>query len=195
MRGEIFLEEDISLVEEILNGNIDSFNILINKYELIVLKFVYGIIKDKEASEDITQEVFITIYNKLYQYDKNYKFSNWLLQIAKNKAFDYVRKFKRVYEANIEECIGAKDLEPSPEDKLEYKETKELVRSFINNLDEIDRQIFILRYSSEKTFCEISVILGINESTIKRRYYKGKAAFFKLYKSNKYSLGGENYGL
>ena len=64
------MDEDIRLVKEVLNGNLDSFNILVNKYELNIIKFVYNMIRDKEASEDIAQEVFITIYNKLYMYNQ-----------------------------------------------------------------------------------------------------------------------------
>ena len=52
------VREDSNLIESILDGNVDSFNILINKYEVIVLRFIYNMIKDKEAAEDITQEVF-----------------------------------------------------------------------------------------------------------------------------------------
>ncbi|SHJ76592.1 RNA polymerase sigma-70 factor, ECF subfamily [Clostridium cavendishii DSM 21758] len=185
-------DEDKKLVQEVLAGNIDSFNILINKYEMIVLRFIYGIIKDKEASEDISQETFITVYNKLYQYNNEYKFSNWILQIAKNKALDYIRKFRRVYEANIEECVDLKSNEKSPEESYEYKETKGYIRKFIDSLDTIDKQIFILRYSNEKTFFEISEILDMKESTVKRHYYNAREEFLKIYKKN---IGGEGYGL
>ena len=116
--------EDLNLIQSILDGNVDSFNILVNKYEGIVLRFIYNMIKDKEASEDITQEVFIIVYNKLYLYDKNHKFLNWLLQISKNKAIDYIRKYKRVYESNIEDIPNVTSKEMSPEQSAEFMETK-----------------------------------------------------------------------
>lgn len=178
------MEEDLKLVNEILCGNIDSFNILVNKYEKIILKFIYNIIRDREAAEDIAQEVFITVYNKLYTYNEKYKFSNWMLQISKNKAIDYIRKYKRVYEANLEDIREVANSEVSPEDNAEYRETKEEVLKFINELNEIDRQIIIFRYTHELTFQDISEILDMNESAVKRRYYKVRERF-KVYLSVK----------
>lgn len=169
--------EDIKLVEEVLKGNIDSFNILINKYEHIVQRFIYNMIKDKEASEDIAQEVFITVYNKLYSYNREYKLSSWIFQIAKNKTIDYMRKYKRVYESNIEDLIELSSKDYSPEATLEYKETKKRVQQFIQGLDIEDKQILILRYTEGFTFSTISEILNLNESSVKRHYYNTKEKY------------------
>jgi RNA polymerase sigma-70 factor, ECF subfamily len=171
------LEEDLKLVKAILNGKIDSFNILVNKYELIILKFIYNMIKDKEAAEDIRQEVFITVYNKLYMYNTNYKFSNWILQIAKNKCIDYIRKYKRVYEANLEEVHELATKEVSPEQAAEFNETKAMILKFINGLNDIDRQIITLRYTDNLTFMDIAQVLDMSESAVKRRYYKTREKF------------------
>lgn len=178
------LQEDLSLVKSILDGNIDSFNILVNKYESMVLRFIYNMIKDKEAAEDITQEVFITVYNKLYLYDKSHKFTNWLLQVSKNKCIDYMRKYKRVYESNIEDIPNITSKEMSPEQVAEFKETKENVEAYLNSLSEIDRQILIIRYSQNLTFYDLSQILELTESNIKRRYYKSRLNY-KMYISQK----------
>ncbi|WP_315118698.1 sigma-70 family RNA polymerase sigma factor [uncultured Clostridium sp.] len=178
------MEDDLKLVQEVLNGNIDSFNIIVNKYELPILKFIYNMVKNKETAEDITQEVFITLYNKLYMYKDQYKFSNWIFQIAKNKSIDYMRKYKRVHESNIEEIKDIASKEVSPEEAAQFKETKKKVEAFINSLEEIDRQIILLRYSREEmTFSDISQILNISESSVKRRYYKARDKY-KQYSSN-----------
>ena len=171
------MQEDSNLIASILDGNVDSFNILINKYEIIVLRFIYNMIKDKEAAEDITQEVFITVYNKLYLYDKSHKFSNWLLQISKNKCIDYIRKYKRVYESNIEDIPNITSKEMSPEQAAEFEETKENVEAYLNSLNEVDRQILIIRYSQNLTFYDLSKILEMTESNVKRRYYRSRQNF------------------
>jgi len=171
------MDEDLLLVKQVLNGNIDSFSILVNKYELTILKFIYNIVNDKEAAEDIAQEVFITVYNKLYTYKSDYKFSNWIFQISRNKAIDYMRKYKRVYEANVEDvALISKDL--SPDEVIEYRETKVLVENFVRNLNEIDRHIITLKYLDDYiTFVDVAEILGMSESSVKRRYYKVREKF------------------
>lgn len=172
-------EEDLVLVEETLNGKIKSFENLVSKYEIVVMRFIYSMIKDKQISEDITQEVFITVYNKLYTFDSKYKFYSWILRIAKNKCIDHIRKYSKINETNIDETLGISSKEISPENIIEFKETKEIIRRYINSLGELDKQIIMLRYSSNVTFGEISKILDISESSVKRRYYKIKEQFKK----------------
>lgn len=168
----------MKLVQQVLNGNVDSFNIIVNKYELPILRFVYNIIKDREASEDIAQEVFITVYNKLYMFKRDYKFSNWVFQIAKNKCIDYIRKYKRVYEANMEDVPEIISEEATPEQSMEFRETKKQVERFVNSLGEIDKHIIVLRYSNENTtFADIGEILSMSESAVKRRYYKAREKY------------------
>ncbi len=171
------MDEDIRLVKAVLNGNMDSFNIIVNKYEMTILKFIYNMLRNREASEDVAQEVFITVYNKLYMYNSNYKFSNWILQIARNKCIDYIRKYKRVYESNLDDVKDLTSAEMSPEQSAEYNETKDKVISFINELSDIDRQLILLRYTQELTFYDIGEILNMSESAVKRRYYKLRDRF------------------
>lgn len=170
-------EEDLILVQETLKGNVQSFEALLDKYELIILKFIYSMIRDKETAEDITQDVFITVYNKLDTFDSKYKFSNWIMRIARNKCIDYIRKIKKSKEMNIEECISIKSRETSPEERLEYKEIRDFIVNKINSLDNVDKQIILLRYSQKATFNDISKILDISESSVKRRYYKIREQF------------------
>jgi RNA polymerase sigma-70 factor (ECF subfamily) len=179
------VDEDLKLVQEVLKGNIDSFNILVNKYELLILRFVYNTLKDREAAEDISQEVFITVYNKLYTYNKDYKFSNWIFQIARNKCIDYMRKYKRVYEANVEEVGELVSKEVSPEQSAEFNETKRIIEDFVGGLNDVDKQIIILRYSNEHiTFSDVASVLNMSESAVKRRYYKVRERF-KEYRVSK----------
>lgn len=177
-------EEDVTLVQEVLSGNVKSFEDVVNKYEIVVVRFVYSMIKDKQLAEDITQEVFISVYNKLYTFDSNYKFSNWILRIAKNKCIDYVRKYKKLNEDNIDEIINISSKEASPEQTIIFNETKESVEKYLSSLNQLDKQIISLRYSQNITFNDISNILQISESSVKRRYYKIKDQFKKYIEVN-----------
>lgn len=180
-KSEILLE-DIRIVNSILGGNADDFNAIVSKYEIMVLRFVYNMIKQKEAAEDITQEVFITIYNKLYMYDKKHSFSNWILQISKNKCIDYIRKYKKVYESNIDDAYDISSKEMLPQDVAEYNEVKKNIEEYIKTLEDVDKQVLILRYSENLTFTDIAEILGLTESTAKRKYYKIRENFRNQYK-------------
>ncbi|MEG1870558.1 MAG: sigma-70 family RNA polymerase sigma factor [Peptostreptococcaceae bacterium] len=170
-------EEDIILVDNVLKGDVDSFELIVGKYQLNILQFVYGMLKQKEASEDITQEVFITVYNKLDMYNNKYSFSNWILQIAKNKTIDYVRKYRKVFESDIDEVYDISSSQMGPEESLEYLEVKVKIKEYIDTLGEVDRQILALRYTQNLTFRDIGQILEVTETTVKRRYYKIRDGF------------------
>ena len=89
-----------------------------------------------------------------------------------------MRKYKRVYEANVEDAHDIASSEVSPEQNAEFKEVKKLVEDFINTLNETDKQIIILRYSNDHmTFTDIAEILKMSESAVKRRYYKSRERF------------------
>lgn len=165
--------DDMQLVKSVLNGNIDSFNEIIYRYEASIYKFVLAMIKEPEDAKDITQDVFITLYNKLYTYRGKSKFSSWVYQIARNKSIDYIRKNKKIIKLNIEEAYDISSKEPMPEQHFEFKETKAEIENFIKCLDDITRQIIILKALDEDMkFCEIADILNVNVSTVKTKYYR-----------------------
>ncbi|GAA0125028.1 MULTISPECIES: sigma-70 family RNA polymerase sigma factor [Clostridium] len=182
---------DINLVNSVLDGNTKDFEIIVDKYGNIVFQFIYSMLKEQHLSEDITQEVFITVYNKLYLYDSKYKFSTWILKIAKNKTIDYIRKNKLIKEQSIDSVKELESVNISPEEFIEYKETREILLDYINNLKDMDRQIIYLKYKYKKTFSEIGKEIDMPESTVKKRFYKARENF-KKYKSGK---GVERYEL
>jgi len=166
------MKDDLELVELILKGNISAFEEIIRRYEMNIVNFIYNMIKDKSASEDLTQEVFIVVYKKLYTFKKEYKLSTWLYQIARNKAIDYMRKNKKYYELDIQD-VSVTSREMSPESFVEFRETKALIQQFIKLLNDTDRQILSLRYCKDTlTFKEIAEIMDMGEAAVKKRYYK-----------------------
>jgi RNA polymerase sigma-70 factor (ECF subfamily) len=165
--------DDSELVKDILDGKVDSFNVIIYKYESSIFKFILTMVKDGEEAKDLTQEVFITMYNKLYTYRGQSKFSSWLYQIARNKSMDYLRKTKGVIKLSIENAWDVSSKELLPEQWLEFKETKNEVQNFIKCLDDTTRQILILKGSNEDfKFADIAEILNINVGTVKTKYYR-----------------------
>lgn len=174
----IMLEDDISVVKEILSGKTEYFDLLVTRYESQVYRYVYSMLNDRESSFDICQEVFITAYNKLYTYSLNYKFSNWIFKIAKNKTIDFIRKHKKIHQISIDRVQNVASNEACPEQCMQFDETKRLVHEFVNNLNDKDRNIVILKYSNESmTFNDIAQILNMTESGVKKRFYRLRDKF------------------
>jgi RNA polymerase sigma-70 factor (ECF subfamily) len=176
----VILLEDLSIIDDVLSSNTNAYELIVKKYEKSIIRFIYSIVKNKEAAEDLSQETFITAYQKLYSYSKKYKFSNWLYQIARNKSMDYIRRNKSKYNESLEEAFIMHN-EFSVENAIEFKETKKLIKDYIEALKPLEKHILSLKYTNEDlTFSDIAEIVKMSESAVKWRYYKICKNFNKL---------------
>lgn len=187
--------DDISLVEKVLSGDINAFEAIINKYEEYIFRFIYSIIGNKEVSEDLCQETFIKAYNKLNLFNKEYKFSTWIFQIAKNNTIDYIKTNSKIQKVSAECLNMVRSNEEGPEEVAEFKDTKSGVEEFIKTLDPIEKKILSIRYNSaELTFKDIAEVLDMNISTVKKRYYNIYNKY-KIFTERKNYKGSDVYEL
>ena len=167
----------MDLVRDILKGNTGSFEILMKRYESIVYRYCCGVLKNVTAAEDVTQEVFIQVYKKLYTFKQLSKLQSWILRIAHNKCIDYIRKNKN-NEVPIDDVLNLHSNEGSPEDAAEGDEQKKVFKGFMAQLNKIDRQIIVLKYSNKDlTFYDIGEILNISEGAAKKRFYRAREKY------------------
>ena len=83
---------DGELIAKAIRGREDGFEELVRRYQRPITGYVYRMLNNYDASLDVTQEVFIKVYNSLEKYSSDYKFSTWLYRIAHNAAIDYMRR-------------------------------------------------------------------------------------------------------
>ncbi|MBU5484776.1 hypothetical protein KQI86_10560 [Clostridium sp. MSJ-11] len=135
--------EDAVLVKDILNGEVDKFGDIVDKYEKIIFILIYNLIGNNYDAMKICKEVFILAYEDLYKYNFNCKFFNWILKITIDKCNFYSRN-NEVKSINI-----------------------------LSTLDCKDRYIVALKsLKKDLTYEDISEILDINKNNIKERYRK-----------------------
>src|SRR4028119_1274769 len=112
---------DGELIVSAIGGGEDGFEELVRRYQRPITSYVYRMLSDYEAALDVTQEVFIKVYNSLGKYSSEYKFSTWLYRIAHNAAIDYMRRnsvVQQSLEAENEDGsfqLQIKDVRPTPE--------------------------------------------------------------------------------
>src|SRR5260370_42001560 len=83
---------DGELIIGAMSGRADGFEELVRRYQRPITSYVFRMLGDYESSLDVTQEVFIKVYNSLRKYSAEYKFSTWLYRIAHNAAIDHMRR-------------------------------------------------------------------------------------------------------
>src|SRR6188474_2537791 len=83
---------DGELIVSAVDGRADGFEELVRRYHRPITSYVFRMLGDHESALDVTQEVFIKVYNSLHKYSSEYKFSTWLYRIAHNAAIDHLRR-------------------------------------------------------------------------------------------------------
>lgn len=173
---------DEELIELIINGKTELFSELINRYQNKVYSTAYSYTRDYEEAKDLTQEIFIKIYNNLAGFQNKSQFSTYLYRVAVNRCIDWTRK-KRPKTISILFCQDDEnvdiydfiaDYESNPEEILLRRENSDLIREEVNKLPEIYSTVMIMYYFQDFSPQEISDILKVPRKTIDTRLFRAR---------------------
>ena len=166
---------DISIVQQVLEGDTDAFGMLIDRYGSMVFQVVHRITGHREEAEDLSQEVFLRAFRQLAQFRGDAAFSSWLYRIAWNLSMDRLDKKRREAWIDIDELKDTHNrIYPStePYDSMDADERKRALTAEIERLSAPDRLLMELFYQEEKPVKEIAWIMGIGESNVKIRLHR-----------------------
>lgn len=184
---------DEILAEKSLAGDLEAFEELVNRFKNRVYALVYRIVNQQQEAEDITQEVFLTVYEKLYQYDSSKSFAPWIFRIATNASISTLRRKKKVVMLNFDETFTSTyDVDYSnsnPQFVLERKELNEEISQAIMKLPENYRTIIALRYHLDLDNQEIADVLEISKENVEVRIHRARKALRKAILQNNAERG------
>jgi len=166
--------DDRQLVEACLQGRIEAFTCLVDRYRYPVFGICLAYTKDFDAAEDAAQEAFVASYLKLRNLPDPDHFGPWLKRIAINQCKMWNRQQRR--RVPLEE-VDEKDLPvstASPEDQIMSQETRQQVLSAIGQLNETQRQVVTLFYLEEIPLKQIAAFLDLPLQTVNQRLYRAR---------------------
>lgn len=147
------------------------------EYAVMVYKFLLSLCYEEELAEELTQETFYQAVRSVDWYDGSCKVSTWLCQIAKHLWYREMERRKR--KGTSELTADMESLEKPVEEQLTLKEEKmELFRK-VHVLDEISKEIVLLRVTGAFSFKEIAELFGKNENWARVTYYRAKQKILK----------------
>lgn len=159
----------MNLIGQIAKGNNEALEKLYILYKTNVFRVALVILEDPFLAEDVVQETFVKIKQnaKTFRYGNNEK--GWIMTIARNVAIDILNKHKKeiVLESPIEEAGESRNTAESCDNSSDKNEG---FLQLIQPLNNLDKQIVSLYLISELKHREIAGILGMNVSTVKKRY-------------------------
>lgn len=166
------------VVERILNGEKELFEILMRRYNQTLYRVVRGYLKAEDAIEDVMQEAYLKAFWKLNQFKNDAAFSTWLIRIGINEALQYIRKQSTVQSVSNfkyeNDLLSAKFNSMNPEKRTIQNETRVLIEKAVDKLPENYRIVYIMREVEGMNNKAIAKCLGLSESNIKVRFHRSK---------------------
>ncbi len=178
---------DGELLAEAIAGREDSFEELVRRYQRPITNYVYRMVGNYDGALDVTQEVFIKVYNSMHRYSSEYKFSTWLYKISHNAAIDYLRR-NSSHEQSLESetSDGAFQMQfeskrPSPELERERSEWRQEIASVVKCLPTGYRELIVLRHTHDLSYDEIAEITNLPLGTVKNRLFRAREMMRDLF--------------
>ena len=160
---------DAALVKQGREGNKLALEQLVGLYHRPVYNLAYRIVGDVEMSQDVTQSTFLRAFEKLAQFNPEYKFFSWLYRIAVNEAIDQVKSRDQFTATDGSELSNS-----DTEAVIFGQEQSEQIRQAMGKLHDDYRTVITLRHFSELSYDEISEVLVLPVKTVRSRLYSAR---------------------
>ncbi len=178
---------DGELIVNAIGGREDNFEELVRRYQRPITGYVFRMLNNYDASLDVTQEVFIKVYNSLEKYSAEYKFSTWLYRIAHNAAIDWMRR-NSVNQQSLEteNADGSYQLQiespqPNPEQMRERSEWRAEIESVVKCLPPVYRELILLRHTQDLSYDEIAEVTNLPLGTVKNRLFRAREMMREIF--------------
>jgi len=177
-------ESDEALVARVLSGDEDLFGSLVRRYQTRVHAHVARMIGHREDALDLTQEIFLKVYQALSRFNPEYKFSTWLFRIAGNAAIDHLRKKRpKMVPLEVPEPEGTgrvssteySSSELDPYGTLRNLERGRAISEAIADLPLEFRELIALRHFAGLSYEEIALVKEMPLGTVKNKLFRARA--------------------
>lgn len=173
---------DLELVENIKKGDEAAFKWMVESCQDMVYNTILGIVQNEQDAEDVSQEVFVQVYESINQFKGDAKFSTWLYRIAVTKSLDHLRKKKRkkrfafvqsLFGMNEEEVRHEPDFN-HPGVSLENKEKAAVLFQAIDKLPDSQKAAFTLHKLEGLSYQEVAEIMETTVSSVESLMHRAK---------------------
>ena len=171
---------DFRLMEKISKGDMGAMEQLIEIHQSRVLGTVSKMLGSSGDAEDITQQIFLRVWNSAANYKASAKFTTWLFTITRNLVFNEMRRRKRhptttLEQEELENHFQPTDFRtPTPDNSLLESELQEAIQAAIDSLPETQRMAVVLRRYEDLSYEEIGAVLDLSVSAVKSALFRAR---------------------
>jgi RNA polymerase sigma-70 factor (ECF subfamily) len=164
-------------------GDDTSFELLLQRYRIPLVNFLYRMVRDSAQAEDLAQEVFLRVYRARKDYAPSAKFTTWLFRIATNLALNSIRDGRhRQMDVSIDQTvddgeqeqarIDVADKSPNVEHRLLELDRAAMIRRAVDALPDKQRAAVLLHKYQEMDYSDIARALDCSESALKSLLFR-----------------------
>jgi RNA polymerase sigma factor (sigma-70 family) len=189
------------LIEQLKQGNEVAFREIVETRQGLVYNTVLGLLQNNEDAEDVTQDVFIKVFESVHQFKGESAFSTWLYRVAVTTALEYLRKKKRKKRFAFVTSLFGDDQNPlhDPPDfmhpgvQLDNRENARILMGTIRKLPENQRIAFSLHKVEGLSYQEVADIMQTSISAIESLIHRARQNLKKMLKNQYYSDNQRNF--
>ena len=165
-------QPDFGVLRKAQRGDERAFNLIVRAYETPVYNYVLRLVGDRALAEDLTQEVFLRVYQGLPKFSLRCRFTTWLFQVTKNRVLDELRASER----RPRSVVTIDDIPPLEvlDAPVEQVEAMDAVWRSVDDLNVDLKMALLLRDVVGLSYTEIADSLEITLATVKWRIYKAR---------------------
>jgi RNA polymerase sigma-70 factor (ECF subfamily) len=171
---------DQELMALVQAGDFAPASVLFDRYSSRIYNFAYRFLRNNEAAEDATQEVFMKMMNRAHQFNGEAKLSTWLFSITANLCRDHLRKADNKAKESEETLISIPSSEVSPEERLAQRQEADRVSRALEMLTPEQREAILLSRYQGLSYAEIAQISGCSEGAVKTRVFRAMEALKRI---------------
>jgi RNA polymerase sigma factor (sigma-70 family) len=178
-------DTDKEIIQRVLDGDVRSFGILVDKHKDKAMTLALRILKNREDAEEALQDAFVRVYRALSSFEWKSSFSTWLYRIVYNTCVTKAGKRNGKYYISLdvgdEECprVGIESDEPQPDMRMESEEFSKIVYEEVEKLPLAYGSTFTLFTIQDMSYEEIVQVTGLPLGTIKARLFRARTMLRK----------------
>jgi len=171
---------DQELMQLVQEGDFSPASEIFDRYSTRIYNFAYRFLRNSEAAEDATQEVFVKMLKHAQQFHGDAKLSTWLFSITANLCRDHLRKADNKPKEGDEVLVTLASGTTAPDAQLEAKQNERRVQLALDSLTPEQREAILLSRYQGLSYAEIAQIAGCSEGAVKTRVFRAMETLKKV---------------
>ncbi len=176
---------DREVIEKAKNGDIKAFEAIYATYAGFVFNVVFGIVQNRDSAEDVTQQLFIRLYDKLRSFRYGARLKTYIYRMAVNMAINEYKRLRRQRKrlVSMEEVGELHQL--ADRDAIQDGRDKELAYQLLSRLSPEHRTVIVLREMEGLSYEDIASTLNININTVRSRLSRARQVLMAAFREIK----------